>query len=307
MTEPLQLRIPSPMQRIVLNLQDGTRNPVWVKRDDLIDDVISGNKWRKLQFNLFSFEEGNYRSLVTIGGAFSNHLAATARACQMYDIPVTGLVRSGTLDLENPTLRFCASCGMKLMRVDRSWSETDCLSFAEKNDAYWLPEGGSNAEGVRGIEKLAEEILSEVKPQVVFVSVGSGGTLAGLVKALPESVGIIAVSSFDTSRMKKMMLSRYDLDVDRVVWPERFTNHGFGKFDQALMSFASRFYRDHGIPLDPIYTVKTAVVMEEMLSRGTIPYGQELVFIHTGGLQGWKGYHYRFPHKLLPGFVETLM
>ena len=291
----MSLKSPSTLQKVEIDELSHYNIDFYMKRDDLLHPYVSGNKWRKLKYNLQSCKKQGIGAILTTGGAFSNHLSAVAAACKERGIRATGLVRTHRLDEQNPTLRFCLSRDMNLRQIHRNTSVEEMEAMAREMQAYWLPEGGSNVWGLKGAAEVVEEIYAELTPEYLFVSVGSGGTLAGIAQVLPSTCRLVGISSFVNARITKKLETEYGLKLANYSHIDDYRFGGFGKYRTELIDFAMRFYERCRIPLDPIYTVKTAWAILEMAKKGMIPSGSRVVMLHTGGLQGWKGFRYRFP------------
>lgn len=298
------LKIPSPLEYITITDGQGWSKNIWIKRDDLIDPEISGNKWRKLKGNVDHCLSEGYGRLITIGGAFSNHLSAAASVSHRLGVQSIGLVKSGILDSKNPTLQFCKSKGMELIRVDRGWTDDDSIEMAIRRNAYWIPEGGSNLLGIQGVKDVVDEILGELSPVMIFTSVGSGGTLAGLRSAFPNDCHLIGVSAFDRSSLWTMLQQRFDIDWQNTTLLTHDVFGRFGRYHSDLVDFADQFYTEHDVILDPIYTTKTMHCIIDFLKNSDSEVTGPIVFYHSGGLQGWQGFDYRFKGRKLPHFLH---
>jgi 1-aminocyclopropane-1-carboxylate deaminase/D-cysteine desulfhydrase-like pyridoxal-dependent ACC family enzyme len=286
----------SPLQYIPSELLESRAIKLYIKRDDLLHPEVSGNKWRKLKYNLETCVSSGYDHLLTTGGAFSNHLSAAAAACNEREIKSIGVVRTHNLDFDNPTIKYCHEKGMRLELANRGMSKEELVIMAENEGAYWLPEGGSNELGVEGASEVVSEIYQEIQPDYLFVSVGSGGTIAGISRSLPKTCQLCGVSSFHTDRMAMKLENDFDLSQADYVHFDEYAFGGFAKYRPELVDFAMSFFQEFKVPLDPVYTVKTVYAIFDLARRGDIAEGSKVVMIHTGGLQGWKGFQYRFPN-----------
>jgi 1-aminocyclopropane-1-carboxylate deaminase/D-cysteine desulfhydrase-like pyridoxal-dependent ACC family enzyme len=274
---------------------------LYLKRDDLIGPQISGNKWRKLKYNLLEAHRQGHDTLLTFGGAYSNHLYAVAAAGRQFGFHTVGLVRGEeTLPL-NPTLAFARSCGMTLAYVprdqyrhktDANWLE----SLRERyGDFYLLPEGGSNALAVRGVAELVGEI--DLPWTDLCCPCGTGGTLAGLVAGAAgrgQVVGFAALKGGGFLRQEVGQLLREYEDVTgepvtaHTNWQVQTDYHfgGYARVQPPLLEFIRRFEGENGISIEQVYTAKMLYGIEDQLNGGGFARGTAVVALHTGGLQG---------------------
>lgn len=270
-----------------------------VKRDDLIHEHVSGNKWRKLKYNLTEAVQHNHHTLLTFGGAYSNHIAATAFMCYSAGLDSIGIIR-GEDDPDNPTLAFARKHEMELHFVSREdyrrKTEEDFIDqLEEKHGRFFLvPEGGANGLGVRG----CAEILSEVEPDfdVVCTAMGTGTTAAGLMLSLKEDQKLIGFPALKGGEFLKDEVDRLIQESNlRMAQPPKFqlaTDYHFGgyaKMKPELLEFISGFTERTGIPLDPVYTGKMMFGIYDMIGKGEFAKGTTILALHTGGLQGWDG------------------
>jgi len=265
-----------------------------IKREDLIHPFISGNKFRKLKYNLLKAKEQKKTKLLTFGGAFSNHIAAVAYAGKENDFQTIGIIRGDELEsqiFENPTLQFAQECGMKFKFVSRDvYNNKSNDFFIEKlinqyGDFYLIPEGGANSLAVKG----CEEIITEEDSQFSHVccSIGTGATISGLINASYLHQKIIGFTSlkgdFLSEDIRKFAVkSNWELITD-------YHFGGYGKINLDLVRFINNFFERTKIPLDPIYTGKMMFGIVDLIESGFFPNGSKILAIHTGGLQGIKG------------------
>lgn len=274
-----------------------------IKRDDLIHNHISGNKWRKLKYNLREAAEQNHHTLLTFGGAYSNHIVATAFAAQKAGLSSIGVIR-GEDDGTNPTLRFAREHGMQLHFISREdyrrKNDDDFIDqLEEKFGRFFLvPEGGANGLGVRG----CTEILSEVEEDfdVVCCAAGTGTTLAGLTLSLNENQILFGFPALKGGEFLNdeviRLMEESRLRLPSIVNFQLITDYHFGgyaKMTPELLEFINGFQERTGIPLDPIYTGKMMFGIYDLIRKGRFKKGTTILAIHTGGLQGWQGMHHR--------------
>ncbi len=276
-----------------------------LKREDLLHPFVSGNKFRKLKYNLKAAQEQNHDTLLTFGGAFSNHIAAVAAAGKELDFKTIGIIRGDELKdkiSENPTLSFAIDCGMQLHFISReAYRHKEEPEFINKlkqqfGNFYLLPEGGTNALAVKG----CEEILSHENDSFdyICVPVGTGGTMAGLVKASNENQQVIGFSSlkgtFHASEIEKHT-SKNNFDIT-----DDYCFGGYGKIDMDLIRFINEFKEKTNIPLDPVYTGKMMFGIMDLLKKGHFKENSRIFAVHTGGLQGIAGMNQKLKKKNLP-------
>ncbi|PZT68582.1 1-aminocyclopropane-1-carboxylate deaminase [Streptomyces sp. SW4] len=293
MTGPdvLQPRLPSPVQE-VRDERFGDRGVrLLLKRDDLVHPELVGNKWRKLVPNLAA---AGGRPVVTFGGAYSNHLRATAAAGRLLGMPTIGVVRGHELADRplNPSLARCAADGMRLHFVDRSAyrRKTEPATLAAilracgAPDAYVVPEGGSNAAAVRGCRALGEE-LGE-RADVVAVACGTGGTLAGLAAGLPDGRRALGVAvlkgGFLTGEVRRLQEEAFGSPRGDWQVTDRFHCGGYGRVPAALEAFAADFERRHGLGVERLYVAKLLHGLLVLTQEGAFPPGTTLAAVVTG-------------------------
>ncbi len=269
---------------------------LWVKRDDLIHPDISGNKWRKLKYNFIEAERLQKKTLLTFGGAYSNHLYALAAAGNLGGFKTIGIVRGQELsENSSPGLAFCYRSGMKLVFIDREEYRLKDASprvrqLAEQTNSFVVPEGGSNIHALKGVEELADEVCLQLKrgPDYFAVAAGTGGTAAGLLSAGQK---VIAFSALKNGQFLKA-------DIEKLLPPDTATagglldlqtNYHFGGYARhtpALLKFMSEFEIRTSIPLEQVYTAKMFWGLYDLIAKGYFASGTRIVAVHTGGLQG---------------------
>jgi 1-aminocyclopropane-1-carboxylate deaminase len=272
-----------------------------VKRDDLIHSEISGNKWRKLKYNIETVLHQKKRGILTFGGAFSNHLLATASACNLLGLESIGIVRGEELnDSSNSNLIRCSELGMKLIFVSRTeYSERNEKQIQEEwKEAYpeflLVPEGGSNFHGMVGCQEIMNEL--SITPDHIFVSFGTGTTAAGILTAISSNTTLHIVSSlkgYDVKSAIKSLLYTFFLNneivedlLEKVIVHSEFHFGGYGKSTPELLQFRDQMKSGLNLPLDKVYTAKSFYAMWEWLKVNDPLFEkkQTIVFIHTGGL-----------------------
>ncbi|MCX5267149.1 1-aminocyclopropane-1-carboxylate deaminase/D-cysteine desulfhydrase [Streptomyces sp. NBC_00199] len=287
----LRPRLPSPLQEVTDDrfARHGVR--LLLKRDDLIHPELIGNKWRKLAPNL---ERAAGRTLLTFGGAYSNHLRATAAAGRLLGLPTVGVVRGDELAGRplNPSLARCAADGMRLHFVDRATyrrkTEPDTLAAvlraAGAEDAYVVPEGGSNAAAVRGCRALGEELRDHA--DVVALACGTGGTLAGLAAGLAPGRRALGIPVLRGGFLGEGIRALQDeaFGGRRGDWglDERFHFGGYARVTPELEAFAADFERRHGLPVERLYVAKSLYALVVLAEEGAFTPGTRLAAVVTG-------------------------
>ncbi|PHN03248.1 1-aminocyclopropane-1-carboxylate deaminase/D-cysteine desulfhydrase [Flavilitoribacter nigricans] len=302
MHDVFQNHPPSPIQEIWAEVLDQHAIELLVKRDDLLqpagDDRFCGNKVRKLKYNLQAAREAQQSQLLTFGGAYSNHIAAVARAGKRYGFRTVGVIRGEAHEPLNPTLAQATADGMHLHYLDRdTYRKKDqpeiLRSLLDRFGAsYVLPEGGTNELALRGCEELVTEIRQQLGslPDYLAVACGTGGTMAGIIRGCIRRSRVLGVSALKGNWMEKEIRRLLGQDDDLTNW-QVFTDYHFGgyaRFPPELRAFTREFEREHGIRLDPVYTCKLFYGILDLIGKGVFPKGSRIVVVHSGGLQGWN-------------------
>ncbi len=295
----------SPLQLIEDELLTKRRIRLFVKRDDLIHPQVSGNKWRKLKYNLQAAKQQQQKRLLTFGGAYSNHIAATAAAGKMFGFETIGVIRGELVKPLNPTLSLAQQQGMQLVFVGRKAYREEKAEIAaslqdELGRCYVIPEGGSNTLAVKGCAEIVAEVCEQLDgvPDYFCVSSGTGGTAAGLIVGL---AGMSALKVFPALKGDFLKDEINNLIVESVEknyknW-QLVTDYHFGgytKWNQELIDFINSFYEKFRLQLEPIYTGKLFYGVWNEIEKGNFKNGSTIVVIHTGGLQGIVGFNQRF-------------
>ena len=281
---------------------------VHIKRDDLNHPFVSGNKLRKLKYNLLQAKSENQETLLTFGGAYSNHIAAVAYAGKEQGFKTIGIIRGDELAdkiSENPTLLFAQKCGMQFEFVSREdyrlKTEIPFLENLKKKfgDFYLVPEGGTNELAVKG----CQEILTEEDSEFDFVccAMGTGGTISGIIKSVLPHQKVLGFPALKGDFLKNEIRNFVPRSKDDN-W-ELITDYhfgGYGKVTPELITFINGFYAKTQIPLDPIYTGKMVFGVIDLIEKGYFPENSKILLIHTGGLQGIQGMNLKLQKKQLP-------
>jgi 1-aminocyclopropane-1-carboxylate deaminase/D-cysteine desulfhydrase-like pyridoxal-dependent ACC family enzyme len=298
---------PSPLETLRDPMLDDLGLRVLIKRDDLLaihafDErfpAFSGNKWRKLKYNLLEARSCGYDGLLSYGGPYSNHIAAVAAAGRIFGFRTIGIIRGGPFPTLNPTLAFAARCGMQLRYLDPS-------AFKALRDAGWsyeapnipgylpLPEGGSNSLALKGCAELGIEILGQAPADYYCVSCGTGGTIAGLCASLgngPVIMGFPALRNggFLLGDIRKQLEKNNQTAPENLWLQTMYAFAGYGRWNEHLLQFMDAFHRQHGVLLDQVYTGKMCFGVFDLIRQGYFSRGATICIIHTGGLQGRNG------------------
>ncbi|MFE8943043.1 1-aminocyclopropane-1-carboxylate deaminase/D-cysteine desulfhydrase [Streptomyces sp. NPDC007856] len=288
---PLPPRLPSPLQEVRDDRFERHGLRLVLKRDDLIHPELVGNKWRKLVPNV---EAARGRPLVTFGGAYSNHLRATAAAGRILGLPTTGVVRGEELADRplNPSLARCAADGMRLHFVDRSTyrrkNEPETLGTLLRavgaEDAYVVPEGGSNSAAVRGCRVLGAELRGLA--EVVGVACGTGGTLAGLAAGLAPGQRALGVpvlrGGFLEGDVQALQERAFGGRTGSWSLDERFHFGGYARTTPELDAFAEDFEDRHGLPVERLYVAKLLYGLAALAEEGAFARGTTVAAVVTG-------------------------
>jgi 1-aminocyclopropane-1-carboxylate deaminase len=278
---------------------------VFIRREDLIHPYVSGNKLRKLKYNLAQAKAENQNALLTFGGAFSNHIAATAYAGAAQGFKTIGIIRGEELESEilvNPTLKFAQECGMQFTFISREdYRHKTEDYFIEKlkqefGDFYLVPEGGTNLLAVKG----CQEILSDEDAQYDYVccAVGTGGTISGLINSVLPHQKVLGFPALKGDFLKEEIRKFARNENWELITDYHFG--GYGKVNAELIAFINLFYVKNNIPLDPIYTGKMVFGVMDLIDKNYFPKHSKILLIHTGGIQGIAGMNIKLKNKQLP-------
>ena len=267
---------------------------LYIKREDLIHPLISGNKYRKLKYNLIQAKKENHATLLTFGGAFSNHILAVASAGFENNFKTIGVIRGEELFdkiEQNPTLKKAKELGMQFKFVSRedfrNKNNKDFLANlkTEFGDFYLLPEGGTNELAIKG----CEEILTKEHKMFTHIccSIGTGGTISGIINSSLDSQQIVGFPSLKGDFISNEISNFVEKSNWNIISDYHFG--GYGKITDELIRFINDFNAKNNIPLDPIYTGKMMFGIDDLLKKDYFPKDSKILAIHTGGLQGIKG------------------
>jgi 1-aminocyclopropane-1-carboxylate deaminase len=276
-----------------------------IKREDLIHPFVSGNKFRKLKYNLLQAKAENQSTLLTFGGAYSNHIAAVAYAGKENGFQTIGIIRGDELGDKiesNPTLKFAQECGMQFEFVSR---ETYRLkreaTFLEQLQQifgafYLIPEGGTNAFAIQG----CEEILTPEDASFDFVAcaIGTGGTISGIINSVLPHQKVLGFPALKGNFLQDEIRNFVRQDNWELITDYHFG--GYGKVTNELIDWINQFYDQTQIPLDPVYTGKMVFGIVDLIAKNYFPENSKILLIHTGGLQGIQGMNLKLKNKGLP-------
>ncbi|SNY58246.1 1-aminocyclopropane-1-carboxylate deaminase [Arsukibacterium tuosuense] len=295
--------------RIDESLLSDTGVELWLYCPTTTEPMISGNKWMKLQYHIKLIQQQQYRGLVTFGGAFSNHLAASAAAAQLNGFDATAYVRADVIDRQNPTLQYCLTKGMTLIATDRQTyrqrQQPDFLKMLALRHPGCLiiPEGGSSELGARGVAGLNLTDTPAGPADVIATATASGGTLAGLIAASTQQSAVSSNSAKvlgltvvnDLSLPEKVANLLAEQAVDAACWRIVATapDQRYAKCPAEHVNFCCEFTLKHNIAVEPVYTGRALFKLYKMIAAGEFAQGSRISFFHTGGLQGLAGLYYR--------------
>ncbi|MEJ5994204.1 pyridoxal-phosphate dependent enzyme [Pedobacter sp. Du54] len=268
-----------------------------VKRDDLIDPYISGNKWRKLKYILANAIAKKKKHLVTFGGAFSNHLVATAAAGARYGFKTTAFVRGE--QVTNEMLMICKLFGMHLIFVDRAeYREKEVLFehyYKDDNEAYFINEGGASEEAVRGCAEIIKEL--PVNYDYIFCAAGTGTTAAGLLRGLNSvdlTTELHVIPVLKGGEFIAEEIKHYEKELSKLHLHTDYHFGGYAKITPELVVFIKAFTSTTGLLIDPVYTAKMFYAINDLVKKGAVKTDAKILAIHTGGLLGMLGMKDKF-------------
>lgn len=303
----MQLQLPSPVQQIHLPMFQQKGLEVFVKRDDLIHPLISGNKWRKLKYILQEAQKADKNHLVTFGGAFSNHLLATAAVAQTYGLKASAVVRGEKV--ANHVLSQCKKLGMQLFFTDReSYRDKPALFqkyFSGDEQAFFIDEGGASLRALPGCAEMLDELDQSFDH--IFCAAGTGTTAAGIYSGIKDKfldsrlhiVPVLKHGEFIKTEIEKYLPIDTQLSVHT-----SFHFGGYAKVNDELLRFIISYHRQTGILLDPIYTGKMVFALHQLAENDLFKSGSKILWIHSGGLQGLLGMQAKF-ELIDPDFTQN--
>jgi len=286
-------------QKVVLPELEKLGVTFYIKREDKIHPFISGNKYRKLKYNILEAIKQKQHTILTFGGAFSNHISAVAFTGNKYGFKTIGIIRgeelANNLDevlKQNETLRLASENGMQFKFVSRAdYRLKTSKIFIKKlkeefGNFYLVPEGGTNDLAIKGCEEIVQP--EDKKFDIICCAIGTGGTMSGLINSAKAKQKIIGFPALKGDFLQEE-IEKYTIQNNNWSLITEYHFGGFAKVDETLINFINYFKQETGIPLDPIYTGKMVFGIVALIKSGFFKKGTKILAIHTGGLQGIQG------------------
>ena len=288
-------------QQIILPTLNDNGFKIYIKREDEIHPIVSGNKFRKLKYNIQKAKELNKRVILTFGGAYSNHLLATAYAGKKENLKTIAYVRGQELKniKYNSTLQKCNDFGMEFIFISRDdyrkRNELDYIKSIKTkfNEAYIIPEGGTNELGVLGCEEILT--LDDSFFDVICCPVGSGGTISGIINSSNNHHKVLGFSALKGSEINNV-ISKFAKKTNWKIFDDE-TFGGYSNIDNKLVDFINNFFQNTGIMLDPIYNSKMVFRIIKLIENNQWEFGKKILLINTGGLQSIKEMNIKLKKK----------
>jgi 1-aminocyclopropane-1-carboxylate deaminase len=267
---------------------------VLIRREELNHPFVSGNKWWKLKYNLMNLPA---QTLLTFGGAYSNHIFATAAAAKELALKSIGIIRGERVEPLNHTLDFAERNGMALHFISRElYRQKNNPNFIDQlheqfGEFMLIPEGGTNALALQGCKEFAHEKLNEIEFDTIMLAVGTGGTTAGIIAGLDDRREVVGVSvlkngAFLKTDIANMLEKNFGKAYGNWDVLTSYDHGGYAKVTEKLLDFVSAMKEEHNLPLDTVYTGKLMWAVLKETERGRFPRGSTVLALHTGGLQG---------------------
>ena len=293
-------------QQITLPVLEEKEVELFIKREDVIHPFVSGNKFRKLKYNLQEAKNQQKKRVLTFGGAFSNHIVATAVAANLKDLKSFGIIRGDELGkdvdktlLSNSTLREAHKNGMTFKFISRenyrNKSQESFINHLKEKfgDFYLIPEGGTNEFAIKGCEEILTEDAADFN--YICVAVGTGGTISGLINASKNHQNVLGFPALKADFLK----AEINQFVKKKNWSLQTEYHfgGYAKYNEELIRFINSFLESTGVLLDPIYTGKMMFGILDLIKKDKFPRKSKILAIHTGGIQGIEGFNQKLSKK----------
>lgn len=294
----LAIQAPSPEQVITPRWANSQDIQISIKRDDLLHPIISGNKWRKLQYALLEANENNVKHIVSFGGGYSNHLHALGYCCLQLGIRLSAIVRGDYSQNLSPMLQDLLSWGADIQYVDRvtyqQRAEPEYLQTLTTKypNALLIPEGGSQQQALKGLSEIIQELHTQY--DYILAPVASGGTLAGLIQESKQylqqhncqilGIGVLKGEGYLEQLVRDLLIE----EDDTKDWQINHNYHfgGYAKSNHELTQFCSDFYQQTEIKIEPVYSGKLFFALRDLIDKNYFPNGSRILALHTGGLQG---------------------
>ena len=283
---------------------------LFIKREDELHPFISGNKYRKLKYNLEEALNRKNETLITFGGAYSNHIAAVAAAGFEHNFKTIGVIRGDELAInleeviqKNATLKFASEHNMKFEFVSRSEYRTKTsVTFIRKlkekfGDFYLIPEGGTNNLAVKGCEEILND--EDAKYDIVCLAVGTGGTISGIINSSKNHQKVMGFPALKGDFLQHE-INKYILKKENWSLNTEYNFGGYAKITEELITFINKFKNETNIPIDPVYTGKMMFGIVDLVKKNYFKKGTKILVIHTGGLQGIEGMNSLLKNKKQP-------
>lgn len=291
------VNLPTPTQKLHHPLLEEKKIELYVKRDDLTHPEVMGNKWRKLKYNLKEALHQEKKGLVTMGGAYSNHIAAVAALAHEHDLESIGIIRGEELnEASNVTLEMASKKGMQLEFVKRDqfklYRENPVKVVSKYNEYYFLPEGGTNELAINGCKELLNEINLDF--DIIITPIGTGGTFCGLLSGIKNHQKVYGYSSLKGDFIDKeisTLIKMFEIPYNNYEIIKDYHFGGYAKTTPELIEFMNWFKENFDLQLDPIYTGKSFFGVWDMIKSNKFEKNLEIVLLHTGGLQGIEGFN----------------
>lgn len=295
MINTLEMTCPSAEQRLEIDWPNSENYQLWLKRDDLLHGVISGNKWRKLKYALLAAKQDKISHIVSFGGGFSNHLHALGYACSRLNIQLTAIVRGDYTAHPSPMLKDLSRWHAKIHYVDRQTYRlrTNADYLAQLSlihpGAMIIPEGGSQHSALKGVMEIIAELQQNYDH--ILAPVASGGTLAGLIHATRHThTKVTGIAVLKGQGYLEDLVTELLPDTTKPIhnWDINHDHHfgGYAKSAPHLSAFCATFYTQTQIPIEPVYSGKLFYATKALISEGVFARGAKILLLHTGGLQG---------------------
>lgn len=286
----LGISLPSPIQKLSLNWPGSDQVAIYIKRDDLIHPVISGNKWRKLKYALAGALKSGVNEIISFGGGHSNHLHALGYACMKLEIQLIALVRGDYSQHPTETIKDLHRWGSQVHYLDK-------LSYRKRGDADFIrkwqvayptaliiPEGGSQIKALAGVGEICAELSEDF--DTIVTPVGSGGTLAGLISATPES-SLLGIAVLKGEGYLEQLVTELLPEGACHRWQilHQFNCGGYARAPAELIGFCRDFHHQTGIAIEPVYSGKLFFAVKQLIAKSYFKPGSRILALHTGGLR----------------------